>query len=62
MLDIYTMRFDSLHCALLALIVLLAVYDFGSFREGASDAPSDTTGGCTLVHTGLSGTSHCKWY
>jgi hypothetical protein len=32
------MRFDSLHFALLAVVVLLAVYGFGSgvFREGLS--------------------------
>ena len=31
------MRFDSLHCALLALVVLLAVYvarGYGLFKEG----------------------------
>ena len=28
------MKFDFLHCALLVAIVLLAVYAFGSFREG----------------------------
>jgi hypothetical protein len=32
-------RMDFLHCALLALIVLLAVYTFGSFREGSSANP-----------------------
>ena len=30
------MKLDSLHFALLVAIVLLAVYAFGSFREGAS--------------------------
>ena len=29
------MKLDSLHCALLVAIVLLAVYGFGRFREGA---------------------------
>ena len=28
---------DALHYALLAVVVLLAVYTFGSFREGNSD-------------------------
>ena len=27
------MKLDTLHCALLVAIVLLAVYGFGSFRE-----------------------------
>ena len=30
------LRLDGFHCALLVAIVLLAVYVFGSFREGAS--------------------------
>ena len=28
------LRMDFLHCALLVAVVLLAVYAFGSFREG----------------------------
>ena len=30
-------RMDALHYALLAVVVLLAVYAFGSFREGNDD-------------------------
>ena len=30
------MRMDALHYALLAVVVLLAVYAFGSFKEGAA--------------------------
>ena len=39
MLNICIMRFriDALHYALLAVVVLLAVYAFGSFKEGVID-------------------------
>ena len=30
------LKIDSLHYALLAVVVLLAVYAFGSFKEGAT--------------------------
>ena len=36
------MKLDGLHCALLVAIVLLAVYGFGSFREGAGYNPNAT--------------------
>ena len=36
------LKFDTLHCALLVAIVLLAVYTFGSFREGAVYNPNAT--------------------
>jgi len=56
------MRFDSLHCALLAIVVLLAVYGFGSgtFREGcegcAKACPSLCPDSCT---TSINGSVHC---
>ena len=31
------MKLDAFHCALLVAIVLLAVYAFGSFREGNTE-------------------------
>ena len=34
------MRMDALHYALLAVVVLLAVYAFGSFKEGAATPQS----------------------
>ena len=34
-MNLLRLRFDSLHCALLAVVVLLAVYGFGPFKEGA---------------------------
>ena len=39
-LDICIMKFrmDALHYALLAVVVLLAVYAFGSFKEGVMDS------------------------
>ena len=33
-MNLLRLKLDSLHCALLVAIVLLAVYTFGSFREG----------------------------
>ena len=35
-MDLLRLKLDAFHCALLVLVVLLAVYGFGRFREGAS--------------------------
>ena len=35
-MNLLRLKFDTLHCALLALVILFAVYIFRSFREGAS--------------------------
>ena len=49
----FHMKFDFLHCALLAIVVLLAVYGFGSgvFREGlpsVADACDECATNCFL--------------
>ena len=49
------MKLDSLHCALLVAIVLLAVYVFGSFREGACNASNCNASGyeCATTNEGV---------
>ena len=39
------MKFDTLHCALLVIVVLLAVYvarGYGLFKEGLNGAPASS--------------------
>ena len=50
------LKLDTLHCALLVAIVLLAVYAFGSLREGNSDCSTHTTNKSCTSHT------ECLWY
>jgi hypothetical protein len=43
-------RMDFLHCALLAVVVLLTVYVFGSFREVLSNPRGGGQYGGTFSH------------
>ena len=45
------LKIDSLHYALLAVVVLLAVYAFGSFKEGAVTVTAE--GGPGLMSYGF---------
>ena len=55
LLRLNPLRLDAFHCALLVAIVLLAVYAFGSFREGNDTACS----GLTYAH--CTNNDDCKW-
>ena len=46
LLRLNLLRLDAFHCALLVAIVLLAVYVFGSFREGYTKGQ-----GAKIAHT-----------
>ena len=45
-MNLLRLKLDAFHCALLVAIVLLAVYAFGSFREGYNTnlTPKDLSG------------------
>jgi hypothetical protein len=53
------MKLDVFHCALLVAIVLLAVYAFGSFREGNTRETFDITKACRIWCGGSEGCQGC---
>ncbi len=60
------MKFDFLHCALLAIVVLIAVYGFGSgvFREGwtsVADACDECATNCVWGSSPLSACLKSCW-